>query len=24
VLLMAITLDSYIHPRDEETAKQGD
>ena len=24
VLLLAITLDSYIHPRDEETAKQGD
>jgi ribose transport system permease protein len=24
VLLVAIMLDSYIHPRDEETAKQGD
>jgi ribose transport system permease protein len=24
VLLVAITLDSYVHPRDEETAKQGD
>jgi ribose transport system permease protein len=24
VLLIAITLDSYVHPRDEETAKQGD
>jgi ribose transport system permease protein len=24
VLLLAITLDSYVHPRDEETAKQGD
>ncbi|SDJ74611.1 monosaccharide ABC transporter membrane protein, CUT2 family [Bradyrhizobium sp. Rc2d] len=24
VLLLAIALDSYIHPRDEETAKQGD
>lgn len=24
VLLMAIMFDSYIHPRDEETAKQGD
>ncbi|AVT81517.1 ABC transporter permease [Rhodopseudomonas palustris] len=24
VLLLAIVLDSYIHPRDEETAKQGD
>uniref|UniRef100_E6VQ75 Inner-membrane translocator n=1 Tax=Rhodopseudomonas palustris (strain DX-1) TaxID=652103 RepID=E6VQ75_RHOPX len=24
VLLFAIILDSYIHPRDEETAKQGD
>ncbi len=24
VLLLAIMLDSYIHPRDEETAKQGD
>lgn len=24
VLLLAIILDSYIHPRDEETAKQGD
>lgn len=24
VLLVAITLDSYVHPRDDETAKQGD
>jgi ribose transport system permease protein len=24
VLLIAISLDSYVHPRDEETAKQGD
>ena len=24
VLLLAITIDSVIHPRDEETAKQGD
>jgi ribose transport system permease protein len=24
VLLLAIALDSYVHPRDEETAKQGD
>lgn len=24
VLLVAIALDSYVHPRDEETAKQGD
>jgi ribose transport system permease protein len=24
VLLIAIALDSYVHPRDEETAKQGD
>jgi ribose transport system permease protein len=24
VLLIAIVLDSYLHPRDEETSKQGD
>ena len=24
VLLIAIVLDSYLHPRDDETSKQGD